>query len=263
MTDYIIDAHMHPFWKDDQDICSYDLDVAPEEIGADLARCGISAFAGSVISKKVDSFDEIRRVNNSALKLRDYYGDRYIPGIHIHPHWVKESCEELERLRKAGVKLIGELVPYMMKWTSVSREFDGQAYTAKETLEIFSVARDLGFVVSVHPSVHEDLDKLCEAFPTMPVIVAHPGEYGEYMRNLERIEKYPNAYLDICGTGLFRNRMLWYGVNRVGAERFLFGTDYPICNPAMQIAGVEYDIRSDRDRELIFSGNFKRLLGLK
>jgi predicted TIM-barrel fold metal-dependent hydrolase len=103
---------------------------------------------------------------------------------------------------------------------------------------------------------------LCAAFPKLSFIIAHPGEYDNYMRNLERVEKYPNAYLDICGTGLFRNRMLWYGVNRVGAERFLFGTDYPVCDPAMQVAAVKYQRITDHDRELIFSGNFLRLLGM-
>lgn len=263
MAFQIIDAHMHPFWTDDTPIGNYDLNVSPTEIGSDLARCGIDAFAGSVITKTVESFDDVRRVNDSALKLRDYYGERYIPGVHIHPRWVKESCEELERLHKAGVRYIGELVPYIMDWKSAGgASAEGKSYSSPEALEIFAVARDLGFVVSIHPSEHNDMDALCAAFPTLPVIVAHPGEYQNYMRNLERIEKYPNAYLDICGTGLFRNRMLWYGVNRVGAERFLFGTDYPVCNPGMQVAGVEYERLTDSDRELIFSGNFKRLLNL-
>nr|MBQ4318691.1 amidohydrolase family protein [Clostridia bacterium] len=76
------------------------------------------------------------------------------------------------------------------------------------------------------------------------------------------MEKYPNAYLDLSGTGLFRYAMLAHGVNRVGAERFLFGTDFPVCNAAMQVAAVLSEYLTDEDYELIFSGNAKRLLGL-
>ncbi|MEA4822668.1 MAG: amidohydrolase family protein [Clostridiaceae bacterium] len=250
----IIDAHMHPFTCKEEIVNNYTLDTAPADIGADLARCGIGRFAGSVIYRPTNSFAEVSRANRDALALRDRYGSRYIPGIHIHPDYVAESCEELTRLHAQGVRLIGELVPYMMGWTR---------YTCPGALEIFSLAQELGMTVSVHPTVPEDLDALCAAFPHMNIIVAHPGEYNDYLRNLERLERYPNAYLDICGTGLFRNRMLWYGVNRVGAERFLFGTDYPVCNPAMQVAAVEYERLTDAERELIFAGNFKRLLNLE
>ena len=253
MSFEIIDAHMHPFLCKEEVVNNYPFDVPPADIGADLARCGIDRFAGSVICRPVEDFDAVRRANRDAMTLREMYGGRYIPGIHIHPDYVRESCEELERYAKEGVRLVGELVPYMMGWTR---------YTCPGAMEIFSLAQELGMTVSVHPSVPEDLDALCAAFPRMNVIVAHPGEYNDYMRNLERLERYPNAYLDICGTGLFRYQMLRYGVNRVGAERFLFGTDYPVCDPAMQVAAVEYERLTDAQRELIFSGNFKRLLAL-
>jgi len=253
MSFHIIDAHMHPFYTKDEIICNYDLGTEPRGIGDDLARCGIDRFAGSVIVRNVTSFDDVKRANRDALRLRDIYVERYIPGIHIHPDFVRESCEELQELHTLGVRYIGELVPYIMGW---------QTYTCPGAMEIFSVAQELGYTVSIHPTTHEDMDALCAAFPKLSFIIAHPGEYDNYMRNLERVEKYPNAYLDICGTGLFRNRMLWYGVNRVGAERFLFGTDYPVCDPAMQVAAVKYQRITDHDRELIFSGNFLRLLGM-
>ena len=56
--------------------------------------------------------------------------------------------------------------------------------------------------------------------------------------------------------------MLAYGVGRVGAERFLFGSDYPVCSPGMNVGAVDYEEITDRERELIFSGNAKRLLNL-
>ena len=252
MSFEIIDAHMHPFLQPETMTARYDLKVSAEDIAADLARCGISGFAGSVIRRNIQSFDDVRKCNEDAMTLARQYKE-YTPGIHIHPDYVRESCEELEKAHAAGVRLIGELVPYIMGW---------KRYTCRGALEIFSLAQELDFTLSVHPSVHEDLDALCAAFPKMNVIVAHPGEYDNYMQHLSRMERWPNAYLDISGTGLFRNGMLKYGVDRVGAERFLFGTDYPICNPAMQVAGVEYERITDAQRELIFAGNVKRLLAL-
>ena len=51
-------------------------------------------------------------------------------------------------------------------------------------------------------------------------------------------------------------------VEKVGADRIIFGSDYPICNPGMYIAGVDFEKISDKEKELIFSENAKRLLKL-
>ena len=56
--------------------------------------------------------------------------------------------------------------------------------------------------------------------------------------------------------------MLSYGVHKVGAERFLFGTDYPICNPRMYVQAVLQEHLTDEERELIFHKNASRILGM-
>jgi len=71
-----------------------------------------------------------------------------------------------------------------------------------------------------------------------------------------------NAYLDLSGTGLFRYGMLKKLCCEVVAERILFGTDYPICNLKMYIAGVLGEKISDSEKELIFAGNAKRILNI-
>jgi predicted TIM-barrel fold metal-dependent hydrolase len=51
-------------------------------------------------------------------------------------------------------------------------------------------------------------------------------------------------------------------VKEVGVERFLFGTDFPVCSVAMQIGGVLGENLTRKQREAIFAGNAKTLLGL-
>ena len=93
-------------------------------------------------------------------------------------------------------------------------------------------------------------------------MAAHPGQKADFLLHLERLEKYENAYLDISGTGLFRYGMLREGIRRVGAEKFLFGTDYPITNPGMYVQAVYYEHISEGDREKIFCSNAERILGV-
>ena len=104
-----------------------------------------------------------------------------------------------------------------------------------------------------------DMDALCDAFPRLKIVFAHPGDRARYLAYLNRMERHENVYLDLCGTGFFRYGMLRYGIKRVGATRFLFATDFPICNPAMQVYGLLYEIQEEKHRELIFSENVKRV----
>jgi hypothetical protein len=47
----------------------------------------------------------------------------------------------------------------------------------------------------------------------------------------------------------------------VGPDRFLFGTDFPICSPALLLQGVLFEHLSDAEQEAILGGNFGRLVG--
>ena len=252
----IIDFHSHPFADASENICNYpEGPSSASDFAACMDRAGISSFCGSVIRRldAVPTFEQLHELNLHALALADFYKGRYIPGVAIHPAYVKESCDELEYMKTQGVKLIGELVPYMMGW---------REYACQEALEIFGVAGELGMVVSMHPTTAEDMEAVVKALPNTTFVFAHPGEKATYMAHLERMEKYPNAYLDLSGTGLFRYAMLAHGVNRVGAERFLFGTDFPVCNASMQVGGILSEYLRPADFELIFSGNARRLLRL-
>ena len=92
---------------------------------------------------------------------------------------------------------------------------------------------------------------------------AHPGEYEDFMRHIDRMKYSENYYLDLSGYGIFRHGMLRHAIDVFGADRIIFGSDYPTCNPGMYIGGVLFDsLITDNDKEKIFSTNAKRLLGI-
>ena len=49
----------------------------------------------------------------------------------------------------------------------------------------------------------------------------------------------------------------------IGAEKILFGTDNPWHNPAYSLGRIAYAKISDKEKEKILGGNFKRLVGEK
>lgn len=259
----IIDFHTHPFNDSATNICAYKeaLGMTEEQIIEYLKGLGISKICGSVLCRNIEgtsqydnNWEAIEDSNKRALELQKRFGDFYIPGFQVHPDYVKESCDEIEKMHKLGIRILGELVPYMHGWSD---------YSCKAFDEILDVATEYGMVVNLHTMDHDEMDRMVSKHPKTTFVAAHPGEYDDYMRHLNRMKMSGNYYLDLSGTGLFRHGMLKYGINMFGAERFIFGSDYPTCNPAMFIGGIALDtLIGEEDKKMIFAGNAKRLLGL-
>ncbi len=254
----IIDFHIHPFISPENNFCFYGNTVnSTEDFMSDLKRAGITKVCGSVIRRtEVKDFQIIRELNREAIALRDMYMYKYfyIPGVHIHPDFVKESIEELELMHNKGVRLVGELVPYLMGW---------QDYYDENMAKIYGVINELKMVVSLHTINEETIDTAVSRFPHITFVAAHPGDKEQFLRHLERIRKYKNYYLDLSGTGIFRYGLIAYGVREVGSERFVFGTDYPICNPSMYVNAVLFEKLKEQDYNNILFENAKRILSLE
>ncbi|MBE6705516.1 MAG: amidohydrolase [Ruminococcaceae bacterium] len=254
----IIDFHTHPFDSDEYNICSHSAysDMSFENTQRDLKKLGISRICGSVIAKRKEKteWSDIRSLNDKALEMAKRYNGFYIPGFHVHPDFVRESCEEIERMSKLGVKLIGELVPYHHHWND---------YSDKGFYEILDTAKSYNMVVSFHSMNEDSMDKMVNDNKDVTFVAAHPGEYKEFMRHLERMKMSENYHLDISGTGVFRHGMLRHAIDAVGVERILLGSDYPTCNPAMFVHAVVSDfLIKDYEKDYICSKNCERLLNI-
>ena len=251
----IIDFHTHPFNKKSGNFCFYEGSVNSEEdFIFDLEKSGISRFCGSVIDKEKRDFSGVLEGNRIALELSKKYGKKYIPGIHIHPDFVDESEKEIEAAYSEGVRLIGELVPYHHGWK----------YDHPRLGELMECLDGKDMVISIH-STDSDLaflEKMAESNPEKTFVFAHPGDIPRVKGHIDIMKRRENVYLDLSGTGLFRYGVLKHLCDSVGAERILFGTDYPICNPEMYVKAVLFEKISDREKELVLSANAKRLLNL-
>jgi predicted TIM-barrel fold metal-dependent hydrolase len=253
-TDFeIIDAHIHPFVNEKSNIKWFDSPNSVEDFFSELQRAGISKSCGSVIRKLENPvFSDIRSLNEEAIELQSRYPDSYIAGINVHGSFPNESCEEVERLdRKGKIHWIGELVAYMM---------DYENYASENMFQIYALAQDLKLPVNIHPNNFDEIEKVCKNFPDLNVIIAHLGSGKQNAEErFSLLKKYSNLYLDLSGSGVFRYGVLRRGINEAGKHKFLFGSDYPICNPYMMIHGILFEHLADDELEAVFSRNFKRL----
>ena len=250
-----VDAHGHPFVQPESNIGRYGTPADMADMVRLLKKAGITLCCGSVV--RFNWFASPRWIqlcNRECFQLAEEYPDFLIPGLLIHAAFPEESCAEIEKYHATGkLHWIGEIVPY------TTGTFN---YAIEELFPVYELAASLNLPINIHPVNASDVAKVAENFPKLNVVMAHPGEKDPYQEKIDLMKKLPNLHLDLSGTGMFRWGMLQYGVKQLGAERFLFGSDFPVCNAAMNRAAVLSENLKDSDLESIFSGNFRRLTSL-
>lgn len=258
----IIDFHTHPFLEEKENICQHKelFEMTPDNTVDTFEKLGVSKICGSVIrianaAKNETVWECLLDCNKTALTLKEKYGDFYIPGFHVHPDYVEESINEIRTMSARGIKLIGELVPYLHEWNG---------YVSDGFSQILDEAQKHGMIVNLHTSSNDDeMDELVERHKDVTFVMAHPGEYEHLMRHIARMKKSENCFLDVSGTGIFRHGAVRRLIDSVGCDRILYGSDFPTCNPGMFVGAILFDdLLSDAEKEKIFSANAKRLLGL-
>jgi predicted TIM-barrel fold metal-dependent hydrolase len=143
---------------------------------------------------------------------------------------------------------------------------------------IFLQAAELGVPVLLH-STHEEegltaevqdalagghfpvrtMAELGERYPDTTFIFAHAGHM--WVKAYHAARPYPNLFFDVSGFDPERGAVE-KGVEILGAERILFGSDAPGRGYAAQLAKVQCADISEWDRDLILGGNAVRLLNL-
>ena len=250
----IIDCHIHPAADAETD-SSWDRrggDMAAQI--AALRRAGIARACGAPIrSMQPASFAEVHALNDQALALRDRFPDFYIPGIHIHPHFPEESCAEIARCcGQEGVRWIGELVGYIIGFAN--------DYATQDALMIFHEVGKYKAVVNFHCDDLDVIERLCRNVPEVNFVLAHPSaNRGEFLKRVGLVAQFSNLHLDISGSGIDRLGVLRKAIDLAGKEKILFGTDFPINNPAVYVHGALYEQLRDEEYAALFNGNFRRL----
>lgn len=137
---------------------------------------------------------------------------------------------------------------------------------------IFEQLRDFGLTLLLHSEGArrvEYVSAILDKFPGMKIQIAHmgrgkPGDIAFIYEIVDRFSHFDTVTFD---TSTVRNaKALEYAVKKVGAERILYGSDFPFAmgNPEEDIMGEEVRVvlearLTDDQRDKIFCRNFERL----
>ncbi|MBQ9882146.1 MAG: amidohydrolase family protein [Synergistes sp.] len=140
---------------------------------------------------------------------------------------------------------------------------------------VYDLARALNLVIVFHsgwdPSYPDEmrtspqmLIRILKNFPGLKIVAAHLGGLHIAREVYETLAGKADLYFDTAFTAdpWLDREMFRSMIRRHGAERILFGSDYPWHLPQMELELIESIGISDEEKKLILGENAARLLGL-
>lgn len=197
--------------------------------------------------------DQVQSVNDfiAASAARE---PRFVPLGTLHPAMadVEREIDRIEALGLRGIKLHADFQRFCIDDPAAMPIYRA---AAARRLPILFHTGDSRYDFS-HPDC---LRRVLAEVPDLIAIAAHFGGYSEW-DDVYHYERSPNLYFDTCSS------LAWLSADRAaalidhfGADRFLFGTDYPMWDHREELERLRSLGLSDSDLRGILALNFEDL----
>lgn len=219
-----------------------------------MDNAGISK---SVLASVASRPDQVISINNWLFSIKD---ERIIPFASMHPFFDNYK-EELKRIKDnaKGVKIQSEFQMF-----NIDDEKAFPMYEELEKLEI-PVLFHCGVELTSPGIVRSSPDKMLkvlEKFPSMKVIGAHMGGFLMWEEVLDKLVG-KNIYFDTSDSIRFMKKETLKGYfEKHGFDKIFYASDFPLENPKDDVDFIKALDIFEENKEKIFSGNIKKLLGL-
>lgn len=185
----------------------------------------------------------------------------------VNPAWGQEAAAEIRRCADMGLRGVGELHP------------DTQGFEIADAVVMGPIMGELlglGWPLVVHSSepvghlypgkgstTPDRLYKFIAAFPNNVIVCAHWGGGLPFYYMMPEVPKVlSNVYFDSAASPFLYGPEVFERVAQLtGAERILFGTDYPLINHRRLLRQVLESGLPKADQRAILGGNAAALLG--
>jgi uncharacterized protein len=209
--------------------------------------------------------DRTRAHNNAVIKLAHDSGRFFFPVCSVHPADGPAALEEIDRVAAAGAA--------WLKLHPNTQRFD---VADPAVVQVVSKATERGLPVLFDAYSPWDANQpgkfanLAMAVPGSRLILAHAHGPGfPQLLFYDVLARYPwwerNVWIDISVTGAmlaggpFADQFTWV-LRKVGVDRVIFGSDYPVDDPLTAIRAVAELGFTDKEQAAILYDNADALL---
>jgi len=206
--------------------------------------------------------------NDYILESIARYPKRLIGFCTVQPQSVEAAIGEIERCVESGARGIGELRPdiQLLDLEDESIVSPLVAVMKKHRLILLTHASE--------PAGHDYPGKgimtpdvlypFISGHPEVTIVCAHWGGGLPFYALMPEVKKaLHNVYFDTAASPfLYQPRIYSLVSELVGADKILFGSDYPLMPQARLIQEINSAALAEEEKNLILSGNARRLLKL-
>lgn len=256
----IIDFHTHVYpekiaQKATESVCGFYnlkggiLGTAEKLIEAGK-RVGVEKYVILPVALKPEN---VRHLNEATLHELQLHSEFYGFGtIHASMDNIMEEVKYIESTGLRGVKMHPDFQLFPIDDERLFPMYD----YLQDKLPIILHTGDPRYSYSKPDRLKRVLDN----FPRLTVIAAHMGGWMVFDEALEVLGN-TNCYVDISSSRMFMNSEAIYKyINGYGADRILFGSDFPLWNPSDEFeAMMKLNIPME-DKEKIAYKNAERIL---
>lgn len=236
-----------------------------EELIDSMDRDGIDITV--VTNMGWTSPDRCRQTNDYIMESVSKYPDRLIGFGMVYPQW-EDAPLEIERCAKGGLRGIGELMPHLQSYDLGDKELLAPIVQAARQNEMIILTHSSEPAGHMYPGKGNVLPgmlyRFVTNFPDLPIVCAHWGGGLPFYALMPEVGKaLENVFVDTAASPfLYKYDIFLRVADIVGAEKILFGSDYPLITQRRIIDGLEQLDMPLRAKELILGENACRLLGL-
>ncbi|HEX2072161.1 MAG TPA: amidohydrolase family protein [Geodermatophilus sp.] len=223
----------------------------PDKVVALLDAAGIDTAV-------IMTYTDLPGLNPEALEYivaaAGRFPGRLIPFVRLDPNYTAEVPDLVLRAVDLGVRGV-KLHP-----TTTLAHPAGAG-----TLSLLRQCATLGLPALFHCgddpyTTPQALGLAAAAVPDCAVVLGHMGGYLHVEDAIAVAEAHPNVHLET--SAMPYPELIRTAVARVGAERVIFGSDGPGCNPALELAKVRDLGLPAGEQDRILGDNAARLLGI-
>jgi predicted TIM-barrel fold metal-dependent hydrolase len=278
----IIDSHTHLFpdeiRKEREKFCERDEGFSSIYKNSKTKLAGVEELIASMDESGIDRSvicgfpwdqpDLCSFHNQYLMEAASRYPNRLVAFVSIlfsHPDW---SGRELERAQKGGARGVGEIAFYRDEMTSRDIHSMKPILTQMERQRIPLLLHTNETIGHTYPGKGrtplERFYELILSFPNLPILLAHWGGGLPFYELMPEVATaMANVYYDTAASPFLYSKRIYAIVSRiVGADKILFGTDFPLLSPQRYFEELEEPGLSQQDRTKILGLNLSKLLRL-
>lgn len=207
--------------------------------------------------------------NDYILESVARYPQRLVGFCAVQPNSYEAAIAEIERCAKGGIKGVGEMRPDMQLFDFRDEEVMEplvRVISKHKLILLTHASEPVGHEYPGKGSITPDvLYPLITKFPDLTMVCAHWGGGLPFYALMPEVKKaMKNVFFDTGASPfLYAPQVYSQVIQLVGADKILFGSDYPLLAQAKLLGEINSLDLAEEAKSLILSGNAQRLLGIK